>query len=65
MLAILWLGQGIVTVVGRGSILSFLNSQHQLEINTITTIITVLMVVLLQIVRPKTIKPPNTSSTPS
>lgn len=48
LLVVLWLAQGIVTVVVKGSISGFLNDQYQLEINTTTTIITFLMVALLQ-----------------
>lgn len=44
----LWLLQGLVTVIAKGSFSSFLNGQYQLEINTSTTIITFLMVALLQ-----------------
>lgn len=48
MLVVLWLVQGLVTVLVKGSFSSFLNGQYQLEINTTTTIITFLMVALLQ-----------------
>lgn len=48
MLVILWLVQGLVTVLAKGNLSSFLNGQYQLEINTTTTIITFLMVALLQ-----------------
>ena len=44
----LWLVQGLVTVIAQGSFSWFLNGQYQLEINTTTTIITFLMVALLQ-----------------
>jgi low affinity Fe/Cu permease len=47
LLVILWLVQGVVVVVSRGSH-AFLDAQYQLEINTTTTIITFLMVALLQ-----------------
>ncbi|MCU1454781.1 MAG: uncharacterized protein JWN46_2927 [Acidimicrobiales bacterium] len=48
MLVGFWLIQGLVTVVVHGNFSSFLNGQYQLEINTTTTIITFLMVALLQ-----------------
>ena len=44
----LWLAQGLVLIVSRGSISPFLSSEYQLEINTTTTIVTFLMVALLQ-----------------
>jgi low affinity Fe/Cu permease len=47
-LVVVWLIQGVTLVVSRGSIQPFLDSQYQLEINTTTTIITFLMVALLQ-----------------
>jgi low affinity Fe/Cu permease len=47
-LVVLWLIQGATLVVSRGTIQPFLDSQYQLEINTTTTIITFLMVALLQ-----------------
>jgi hypothetical protein len=40
--------QGLLLVVSNGSLHAFLDSQYQLEINTTTTIITFLMVALLQ-----------------
>ena len=43
----LWLVQGLVEIVGRGWS-SFTSSTYQLEINTTTTIITFLLVALLQ-----------------
>jgi len=43
----LWLLQGVVEIVGRGWS-SFTSSTYQLEINTTTTIITFLLVALLQ-----------------
>lgn len=43
-----WLVQGIVLMISRGTIRPFLDAQYQLEINTTTTIITFLMVALLQ-----------------
>ena len=48
LLVILWLVQGVIIVVSQGSLHGFLDSQYQLEINTTTTIITFLMVALLQ-----------------
>ena len=47
-LVVVWLIQGVVLVASRGTIQPFLDSQYQLEINTTTTIITFLMVALLQ-----------------
>lgn len=47
-LVVIWLVQGVTMIVSRGSIQPFLDSQYQLEINTTTTIITFLMVALLQ-----------------
>lgn len=47
LLVILWLLQGAVTVAITG-LSGFLNSRYQLEINTTTTIITFLLVALLQ-----------------
>jgi low affinity Fe/Cu permease len=48
LLVIVWLVQGVVLVISRGSIDPFLDSEFQLEINTTTTIVTFLMVALLQ-----------------
>jgi len=47
-LVAVWLAQGVVLMVSEGSIRPFLDSQYQLEINTTTTIVTFLMVALLQ-----------------
>ena len=47
LLVLLWLVQGIVLIFSRGGH-AFLDAQYQLEINTTTTIITFLMVALLQ-----------------
>jgi low affinity Fe/Cu permease len=44
----LWLLQGAVTVLVTGNFHRFLDDKYQLEINTTTTIITFLMVALLQ-----------------
>ena len=44
----IWLIQGVVTVAATGSFTKFLGATYQLEINTTTTIITFLMVALLQ-----------------
>jgi low affinity Fe/Cu permease len=48
LLVLVWLIQGAATIVAQGSFKAFLNGQYQLEINTTTTIITFLMVALLQ-----------------
>jgi low affinity Fe/Cu permease len=48
LLVIIWLFQGAVEIIANGSISAFLDGQYQLEINTTTTIITFLMVALLQ-----------------
>ena len=48
LLVVLWLVQGVILMVSKGSIQGFLDAQYQLEINTTTTIITFLMVALLQ-----------------
>jgi Predicted small integral membrane protein len=48
LLVIIWLLQGVALIVSTGSFHAFLDSQYQLEINTTTTIITFLMVALLQ-----------------
>ena len=48
LLVVVWLLQGAVLVIARGSVQPFLEAQYQLEINTTTTIITFLMVALLQ-----------------
>ena len=48
LLVIVWLVQGVILIVSKGSVQAFLGSQYQLEINTTTTIITFLMVALLQ-----------------
>ena len=48
LLVVVWLIQGVALVVSKGSLHAFLDSQYQLEINTTTTIITFLMVALLQ-----------------
>ena len=47
LLVILWLIQGAI-LIASGGLHRFLDSQYQLEINTTTTIITFLMVALLQ-----------------
>jgi low affinity Fe/Cu permease len=43
-----WLAQGVMLVAGEGSLRPFLRAEYQLEINTTTTIITFLLVALLQ-----------------
>ena len=48
LLVIIWLIQGAVEIISKGSFSAFLDGQYQLEINTTTTIITFLMVALLQ-----------------
>jgi low affinity Fe/Cu permease len=48
LLVVLWLFQGAIVVLIGGKLTSFLSSRYQLEINTTTTIITFLMVALLQ-----------------
>jgi low affinity Fe/Cu permease len=47
-LVALWLIQGAVLIASRGSIGPFLDAEYQLEINTTTTIVTFLLVALLQ-----------------
>ena len=48
LLVLLWLLQGAIEIVVSGHFSSFQSSQYQLEINTTTTIITFLLVALLQ-----------------
>jgi low affinity Fe/Cu permease len=48
LLVLIWLIQGAVTLAATGSFNSFLDATYQLKINTTTTIITFLMVALLQ-----------------
>jgi hypothetical protein len=48
LLVAIWLLQGLVIVLVKGDPKSFLDAQFQLEINTTTTIVTFLMVALLQ-----------------
>ena len=48
LLVLIWLLQGAVVVVATASFTKFLDATYQLEINTTTTIITFLMVALLQ-----------------
>jgi low affinity iron permease len=48
LLVIAWLVQGGILVASKGSLHAFLDAEYQLEINTTTTIITFLMVALLQ-----------------
>lgn len=48
LLVLVWLVQGVILVLSKGSFHAFLNAQYQLEINTTTTIITFLLVALLQ-----------------
>jgi low affinity Fe/Cu permease len=48
LLVVLWLAQGVVELLTGGGWSSFTTSTYQLEINTTTTIITFLLVALLQ-----------------
>jgi low affinity Fe/Cu permease len=48
LLVVLWLVQGAIGVIAHGNLSSFTSSSYQLEINTTTTIITFLLVALLQ-----------------
>jgi low affinity Fe/Cu permease len=48
LLVTLWLLQGVIGILFGGGLSSFLSSRYQLEINTTTTIITFLLVALLQ-----------------
>jgi hypothetical protein len=48
LLVLIWLLQGVVVVIATASFTKFLDATYQLEINTTTTIITFLMVALLQ-----------------
>jgi hypothetical protein len=48
VLVVLWLIQGVASVIAHGNFSSFTSSSYQLEINTTTTIITFLLVALLQ-----------------
>jgi low affinity Fe/Cu permease len=48
LLVLLWLVQGLVKMLAGGGLSSFESSTYQLEINTTTTIITFLLVALLQ-----------------
>jgi low affinity Fe/Cu permease len=48
LLVLVWLIQGAVRIIAEGSFSAFLDGQYQLEINTTTTIITFLLVALLQ-----------------
>ena len=48
VLVAVWLTQGAVSIMVSGHFSSFLNDKYQLEINTTTTIITFLLVALLQ-----------------
>jgi hypothetical protein len=48
LLVVLWLLQGVGKILVTGDVGSFLDSKYQLEINTTTTIVTFLMVALLQ-----------------
>jgi low affinity Fe/Cu permease len=48
LLVVIWIIQGAVVVIATASFSKFLDATYQLEINTTTTIITFLMVALLQ-----------------
>jgi hypothetical protein len=48
LLVVLWLAQGVLKLFAGGGWSSFASSTYQLEINTTTTIITFLLVALLQ-----------------
>ena len=48
LLVVVWLVQGGIEIAVKGRFSAFLDGQYQLEINTTTTIITFLMVALLQ-----------------
>jgi uncharacterized membrane protein len=48
LLVMLWLFQGVIAVAVGGGISKFASASYQLEINTTTTIITFLLVALLQ-----------------
>ena len=48
LLVVLWILQGFITILIKGDPKFFLDAQFQLEINTTTTIVTFLMVALLQ-----------------
>jgi len=48
VLVMVWLIQGAIEIAVKGRFSAFLDGQYQLEINTTTTIITFLMVALLQ-----------------
>jgi low affinity Fe/Cu permease len=48
VLVVAWLAQGIVKMIAGGGVSSFASATYQLEINTTTTIITFLLVALLQ-----------------
>jgi low affinity Fe/Cu permease len=48
LLVILWLIEGAVRILAQGSFKAFLSNTYQLQINTITTVVTFLLVALLQ-----------------
>jgi low affinity Fe/Cu permease len=48
MLVVTWLVEGIVLIARKGSFSAFIEDSYQLQINTLTTIITFLLVALLQ-----------------
>lgn len=52
-LVLIWLAEGLVISLARGSFSYFIDDKYQLQINTLTTVITFLLVVLLQYVTDK------------
>lgn len=48
LLVVAWLVEGIILISMKGSFRAFVNDTYQLQINTLTTIITFLLVALLQ-----------------
>ena len=48
LLVIAWLIEGAILIVVKGSLSAFIQDTYQLQINTLTTIITFLLVALLQ-----------------
>lgn len=47
-IVLVWLTEGVVMSIARGSFAYFIDDTYQLQINTLTTVITFLLVVLLQ-----------------
>src|SRR6516162_47364 len=48
LLVVVWLLQGVLVILLNGDLASFLDAKYQLEINTTTTIVTFLLVAVLQ-----------------